>query len=483
MFANLKIYNQELINQAEQKSFVKEDSYLIMKRAALACAKYIDTKYDSKNILVLCGPGNNGGDGILIAKYLIEKDYNVRIYSPMDCGKSEDSSKALSELNNKNIFCNALNLGDVDLVIDALFGFNLNKPLSKNIISAIEKINDHKAIKLSIDVASGLYCDNGHIDVEAFRADTTLTFHRIKPCHVLHPGKEYSGSVKIIDIGLENLDKNCNFEIISPPEIKSPHVNVHKYKNGELYIVASEDMVGASKLATLSASQVALKSGIGIVKLLVKEGCEDFYRKHILEEMLIIYKDVEELNQILFNAKNCNVVFGCGIKISDDNHEVLEMILKIKCNLVLDASAFSVIEQDRDKFINLLRVHDGEIILTPHQGEFKRVFKTSKNKINDVMLAAKETNNIVLYKGNDTVISSNNKVFVNYSTSSYLATAGSGDVLSGLIGSLLAQGYEGIIASTIGCYLHSMCALEINKPLSANDLIQKIPDVIKKYSS
>ena len=99
------------------------------------------------------------------------------------------------------------------------------------------------------------------------------------------------------------------------------------------------------------------------------------------------------------------------------------------------------------------------------------------------MLAAKETNNIVLFKGNDTVISSNNKVFVNYSTSSYLATAGSGDVLSGLIGSLLAQGYEGIIASTIGCYLHSMCALEINKPLSANDLIQKIPDVIKKYSS
>lgn len=483
MFANLKIYNQELITQAEQKSFVEEDSYLIMKRAALACAKYIDTNYELKNILILCGPGNNGGDGILIAKDLMEKNYNVRIYSPADCGKSEDSSKALSELNNKNIFCSSLNLDDVDLVVDALFGFNLNKPLSKNIISVIEKVNSHKSIKLSIDVASGLYCDDGHIDNEAFKADTTLTFHRIKPCHVLHPGKEYSGNVKIIDIGLKDLDKNCNSEIISFPEIKTPHTNVHKYKSGELYIIASEDMVGASKLATLSASQVALKSGTGIVKLLVKEGYEDFYKKHILEEMLVSYKDADDLNQILFSANNCNMVFGCGIKVCKESHEVLEMILKIKCNLVLDASAFSIMEQDRDKFINLLRAHNGEIVLTPHQGEFRRIFKTSKNKIDDVMLAARETNNIVLFKGNDTVISSNNKVFVNYSTSPYLATAGSGDVLSGIIGSLLAQGYEGIMASTIGCYLHSMCALEINKPLSANDLIQKIPDVIKKHSS
>ena len=215
MFENTKIYNQNIITKAEKKTFEKKDSFSVMKIAAKACSKYILSNYKPKRVLILCGPGNNGGDGILIAKDLLKKKCHVSIFAPLGYGKSKDSAKALTKLNNNDIFKKNIDYRDFDFFIDALFGFNFNKKLVQSLKKIIININSQKFIKISIDVPSGVYCDNGQIDEIAIKADITLTFHRLKPAHVLLPGKEFSNKIEILKIGLANIDSKTDINIIN----------------------------------------------------------------------------------------------------------------------------------------------------------------------------------------------------------------------------------------------------------------------------
>jgi len=482
MFKNSKIYNQDLITKAEKKTFKKKDSFSVMQIAAKACSNYILSNFKPKRVLILCGPGNNGGDGILIAKDLLKKKCHVSILAPLGFGKSKDSAEALTKLNNNELFTTKIDYRDFDFFIDALFGFNFNKKLSENLKKIIYNINLQKFTKISIDVPSGVYCDNGQIDDIAIQADITLTFHRLKPAHVLLPGKKFSNKIEILEIGLTNIDSETNIKIIDKPSIYPPKMNDHKYNRGELFIIASNEMIGATKLASLAASQIAFKSGTGIVKIFVKNNQKNLYKTHALEELLIIYSKLNEIENILYSKKNPTVLFGCGLEINEENSNLLKLLLKMKVKLVLDASSFSIIENDLKNFMHLLSTRTGITILTPHLGEFKKIFTISNNKIEDTRKAAFKTNSIVLFKGNDTVISSpKGKTFINYFSSPYLATAGSGDILSGIIASFLSQNYDPIIATTIACYIHSQSAIEINKPLSAKDLIDVLPSIIQKY--
>ena len=187
------------------------------------------------------------------------------------------------------------------------------------------------------------------------------------------------------------------------------------------------------------------------------------------------------IENILQKKENPTVLFGCGLEINEENSKLLKSLLKMKVKLVLDASSFSIMEKDLKNFMYLLSTRSSITILTPHLGEFKRMFSVSNNKIEDTKEAALKANSIVLFKGNDTIISSpKGKTFINYFSSPFLATAGSGDVLSGIIASFLAQNYDPIIATTIGCYVHSQSAIKINKPLTAKDIIDVLPSIIQK---
>ena len=481
MFKNNKIYNQDLITKAEKKTFEKKDSFSVMQIAAKACSKYILSNYKPKRVLILCGPGNNGGDGILIAKDLLEQKCHVSIFAPIGYGKTKDSAKALTKLNNNDLFKKSIDYRDFDFFIDALFGFNFNRQLPQDLKKILIDINSQKFFKISIDVPSGVYCDNGQIDEIAIQADITLTFHRLKPAHVLLPGKKFSKKIEILEIGLTNIDSETDISLIDKPVINPPLINEHKYNRGELYIFASNEMIGATKLATLAASQIAFKSGTGIVKLLIKKNQKDFYKTHILEELLVTYSKLNEIEDILQIKEESTVLFGCGSEINEENSNLLKLLLKMKVKLVLDASSFSIMQKDLKNFMYLLSIRSSTTILTPHLGEFKKIFSVSNNKIEDTKEAALKANSIVLFKGNDTVISSpKGKTFINYFSSPYLATAGSGDVLSGIIASFLAQNYDPIIATTIGCYVHSQSAIKINKPLTAKDIIDILPSIIQK---
>ena len=199
-FFNNYIYKKELIAEAEEATFSHEDSFAVMCRAAKFCYSYISKILLNDKILILCGPGNNGGDGLLIGQSLKELGHSIEIYSPFGCGKTEDSNKALNLLDKGLFISEIKDLSKYNLIVDALFGFQFNKPLNEKIKNLLNAINASSAKKIAIDIPSGVYCNNGQIDSIAFKADITLTFHRLKPCHVLLPGKEFSGKIELFDI-------------------------------------------------------------------------------------------------------------------------------------------------------------------------------------------------------------------------------------------------------------------------------------------
>jgi len=484
MTLNPYIYNQELIQKAERKTFNKTDSFRVMQKAAEACYNTIIDTISTQKILVICGPGNNGGDGILIAKLLHDKQKNVSLYAPLGIAKTDDSKKALTLLNNNALIKQNVNINNFEIIIDSIFGIGLNRPLTKELNNFFRNINKAKSKVISIDMPSGVHTNTGWVDSVAIKADITLTFHRIKPGQLLLPGKEYVGEIKLLDIRLKNLDKETSIFLNTPLPIKEIEITDHKYSRGSSYIIAGTQLIGASKLAALAASQSALRSGAGLSKLLIAHGKEEVFKPHILEEMIVLYKNKKDLDLIIKKSKINSLIFGCGIEVNPDNLTLLNFLLDQPINLVLDASVFSLIEQNKESCFDKLSKRSAVTIMTPHKGEFVRIFENSDDKINDCLKAAKLTNSIILYKGNDTVIGTPlGKVYINSLSSPYLATAGSGDVLSGLIGGLLAQSFNPIEATRLGCYIHSQCGINLDRGLIASDLIKKIPQVLKEINA
>ena len=331
---------------------------------------------------------------------------------------------------------------------------------------------------------SGVLTDTGQVNSVAIKADTTLTFHRLKPGHLLLPGKDHTGTIELLDIQLENLDNEAKIFLNTPPPIKKIHVKDHKYSRGASYIVAGTQLIGASKLAALAASQSSLRSGAGLSKLLIAKENQEVFKSHILEEMMMLYDNQKKLFEIIQKTKITSLIFGCGIDINQDNLELLRFLLVQPIDLVLDASVFSLIENNKSSYFDALCKREATTILTPHKGEFEKVFENTNDKIHDCINAAKQTNSIILYKGSDTVIGTpSGKAYLNYLSSPYLATAGSGDVLAGLIGGLLAQEYKGVEATKLACYIHSQCGIRLGRGLIASDLIKEIPKVLINIDS
>ena len=483
MSKNQFIYNYYLINKSEKKAFKNIDSFKIMQRSAKACYSFILKNISLKKTLVLCGRGNNGGDGVLIAQYLLAKNFSTDVLYPFGFPKTEDSKKALSLLVSKKAIKKNIIFDDYDLIIDALFGTGFNKQLDEATTLLFNQINESKTKVISIDMPSGVFTDSGQINNTAINANITLTLHRYKPGQWILPGKEYCGDIVVFDIGLSDMDSECSLKLNYPKSLPMPSLKTHKFTRGFCLIVAGDHLIGAAKLACLSASQSALRAGAGLCKLLLHESQLNFFKPHILEEMILTYKDSDGLISIIKKQKSNSIIYGCGIDNSLSNKKILKFLLQQSISLVLDATAFTMIRENIDEFMQLLKLRSEETIMTPHKGEFKRIFNATNNKINDCIAAAKKSNSIIVYKGNDTVISSpNNGTYINSNPSTYLATAGSGDVLAGLIGGFLSQGLNGLYAARLGCYIHTECGINLGKGLIASDLIKEIPNVIKKMN-
>ena len=481
---NRYIYNNYLINKAEKQTFKITDSFSVMERAAKSCFEYISKNFSIKKVLIVCGPGNNGGDGLLIAQHLLNENYIVNINFPFSNPKTKDSIKALNLLKDKNIIIEKPALKKYDLIIDAIFGTGFRHKLKDEVIELFKEINKLKTHVISIDMPSGISSDTGQKYEEAIEANATLTFHRYKPGQWLLPGKKYCGKIELLDIELVNLDAESKIQLNFPEKLPIPNMQDHKFSRGSCLILAGKNLVGAAKLGFLSASQSSLRAGAGLCKLVISDSDIDFFKPHILEEMITTYNSPENLRDIIKNENNEVIIYGCGIESNENNHNILKLLIQQPKNLVLDAAVFTMMQEKKNYYMSELSKRNCSTIMTPHSGEFKRVFPISDNKIKDGLFASKESKSVVIYKGNDTVISSpTGETVINFNTSPYLATAGSGDVLAGLVGGFLSQGIDALNSAKLGCYVHSQCGINLGAGLTAGDLIKEIPKVIKSLIS
>lgn len=448
-------------------------SYDLMERAAKACLPYIE-KNTTKNskIAVVSGPGNNGGDGLDIARHLLEMGYNVNVFILKFTDFSEDCKRNFDLLPKEKVTIVQPNeenhlLDHYDIYIDALFGTGLSRAIEAPLDYWVNIINKNNGITISIDMPSGIFSDESKQPENYILADYTLTFQCYKKAMTYAHLKDVFGTIECIDIGLLSeflkLKDNHLFAINDiQPFLKKNSVTAHKYDKGMLLIHAgSPGMKGARELVTLGAQA----AGAGLTNVLI----EETHHFPIPEALTTDYD--EDPSQVQFHPKINAVVSGPGI--GKNQEKWLRFFEKSDAYPVLfDADAINIISKLKSY------KYPEKCILTPHHGELKRLigkWEHEDEMISKAQTYAKNHQIVIVAKGALTKIITPSKVFVNYSGNELLATAGSGDFLSGLIGGFLAKGYSIQNAAICGVYAHGKSAdlwkmYEPNKALKASDL-------------
>ncbi len=433
----------------------------LMFTAGSLVAKKISDNFEikTKNIAVLVGKGNNGGDGCVIADLLSKSGANVTVITPFGAPVTENAKYYYDDLK-VNITQKIEK--DYDIIIDALFGFGFQGELQDNIKEIIETANKQKALKIAVDIPSGVECDNGHTRSVAFMADYTFTFIALKPCFMLPPGSNYCGKVEVLDIGVETSE--YTYQILKEPTFKKRLHNSHKGTYGtSLLICGSYGMAGALMMAAKSA----LRSGLGIVKCIIPKSIYIPFTRFLPEAVCLPFKETRK-GTIKFNLKFLkkhinsadSVLFGPGIGKHKENLKILKFLLKTDKPLVIDADGINALSER----IDLLRQCKAPLILTPHPAEMSRLCKVPVSEIeaNRPKLAsefAKKYGCTLVLKGSNTIVAdSQGNVFFNVIGNNGMATGGSGDVLAGIVASYLAQGYSPIDAAKFAVYIHSFAA-------------------------
>jgi hydroxyethylthiazole kinase-like uncharacterized protein yjeF len=466
----------------------------LMEKAATAFFTHFIQQHKNlkNNIILFCGTGNNGGDGLVVARLLYEAGYNVEAYLikvgeaiSNDCALNLDRANRVG-LNVATITSHEHlpDLSHSSILIDAIFGTGLSREVSGLIKEVIKDINSANKAVISLDVPSGLFLDT-HTDF-AVEATETITFQIPKLALFLPDNNRFVGKVSIVDIGLNayaiaEADTDKYFLTL---ENMSSHLKplmqfAHKGTQGHaLTIGGSLGKIGAVALS----SKAALKSGCGLTTAYVPKCGTNVIQSYFPEAMVI--EDIGQKNILFidFDIYPDAIAIGMGMGKHDETKQALLQFLKNNTTpLVIDADALNMLSEN----IQWLTELQPNTILTPHPGELKRLIGTWENDFQKIELTrafAKKFNLIIVIKGAQTVIVDSTNLFVNSSGTPALATAGSGDVLSGIIVGLLAQGYEPLVATQLGVYIHGMTAnvtsSEINpRSFVASNIIDNISKV------
>jgi len=494
------ILNSSEIKAIEQKEFkLRKSSYSLMQSAGEKCADYISLNISkNKELLVVCGPGNNGGDGFVIGNSLITKGHKVKIFLILPLkNKKNDNYKAFKRLD-----CEVFNLKDLlkelkkktkPIIVDCIFGTGLNKNLSSSIKDIVRTINKKKTFTISIDMPTGISSDNGQAMGEAIKANLTLALHCKKIGHVLFPGVYFSGVIKVLDIGIrrslnkiiDNRIKENNPNLWINKKFPWKKYNSHKYSRGRVYIYGSlKNYIGASLLS----SSAAIRCGTGSVTIISNKDTIDKYNQKFFSLLKVEINSDEELKNFLNSSSITSFLIGPGAGVNQQTIDNVKLISKFVSSVVIDADAITSFTKNSKELFSIL---DKNKIITPHEGEFNRIFsdlKNVKNKIEKSIKAAKKANCVLVFKGPDTIIASpDGEICINTISTEELAVIGSGDVLSGIIASLIGKNkmsaFDGACA---GVWLHSYAARMIKKGLIAEDIIKNLPKALeclaKKYN-
>jgi ADP-dependent NAD(P)H-hydrate dehydratase / NAD(P)H-hydrate epimerase len=468
------ILTPDEMRRAEQAVFdAGIDSFVVMQRAGEAVAGFVHEHWPDGLIQVLCGPGGNGGDGFIAASILAKRWRKVAVFCSVPVAAlTGDAAKAAALWGGPvGTLDEALNAPH-ELVLDALFGGGLNRPL-EGIEAALA---ERPSRVVSVDVPSGLDGLTAKPLGPCFRAEGTITFAALRPAHVLLPGSAYCGAIVVADIGVPVSTQTIeNSPLLWAPALPQPGADDYKHRRGHLKVVSGGlSSTGAARLA----AQAGLRAGAGLVTLLSPPSALQVNAAHLTAVML---SSVDGPSAILEATQSASaVVIGPAAGITPQTRENVAAILKSPAKCLLDADALTVFAEDPASLFAQLRPGD---ILTPHTGEFARLFgnrlEMSVNKIEAVRQASAQAGCVVLLKGADTVIAApSGHVIVNTHATRWLATAGSGDVLAGILAGLMAQGADTFLAAAMASWLHGEAGRRIGAGLIAEDLEAQLPGIL-----
>jgi len=450
-------------------------------------------------IVVLCGPGNNGGDGFVAARYLKERGYGVSVYLYGEVenlkGDAAKMAKRWAELGTVEPLDMASSaVEQADLIIDALFGAGLVRPLEGAVSSTVAAANQAPAAKLAVDVPTGLSGTTGQpLGEVVLCADRTVTFFRLKPAHVLYPGRNTCGTVVLADIGIPDaVLVACASQHQRPIEIKRnapeawlsalrlPDSQSHKYTRGHAIAVSGPaQSTGAIRLA----ARAALRVGAGLVTVASPKAAFPVNASHLTAVMVLPFQIPGGLAEILADRRRDTVLLGPGCGVGPETRDMVKIALQSGASCVLDADALTTFSDELSELAAMIASSSGRaVVLTPHEGEFRRLFPDlSGSKLDRARTAGERMGAVVVLKGPDTVVAdpSGKAVSLNTNAPPWLATAGSGDVLAGLITGLLAQGMPAFEASCAGVWIHGECANRFGPGLIAEDLPEIVPQVLR----
>jgi ADP-dependent NAD(P)H-hydrate dehydratase / NAD(P)H-hydrate epimerase len=467
--------------------------FALMMSAGQAVAEAAMDLVEAGPILVVAGRGNNGGDGFVAAAELAARgrEVSVILLCERDSLKG-DAALAARGWKYPVLPFNPQAIGKPALIIDALFGAGLDRPVKGEPYEMIAAVNAHGTPVLAVDLPSGINGTTGAPMGIAIRATETVTFFRRKPAHLLLPGRVHCGRVRVADIGIDpkvlQEIRPATFENVPSTwqhAFPVPKIDGHKYSRGHVLAVSGDiAATGASRLA----ARGALRAGAGLVTL---ASPSDALAVNAVALTAVMVRAVDNAIQFagLLNDRRLNTsVIGPGAGVGQRTRDFVHTVLAAKRNLVLDADALTSFADAPERLFDAIKASDGaSVVLTPHEGEFPRLFSDISNKhpgrskLERVRAAADRSGAVVLLKGPDTVVAApDGRATIAANAPPWLATAGAGDVLSGIIAGLLAQGVPAFEGASMGAWMHGEAAVEAGPGLIAEDLPETLPAVFRR---
>lgn len=479
------------MRRLEQGRFESGQSSLAaMEAAGRAVAEEILRRRPGKGqAIVLSGPGNNGGDGYVVARRLLEAGWDVLVGAwgdpaalPGDAltmrkqwsGQVRPLTEALSHITPDTV------------LVDALFGIGFARPVEEGLATRIREACGRTALVVAVDVPSGLETDTGRLVSDIIRADVTVTFGAYKPAHALEPSRSWCGEVQLAPVDLaptpeEAARLDVSAWMVSMPALPRPGPHDHKYSRGHVWVASGgPSSTGAARLA----ARAALRIGAGVVSIASPPSAVAINAAHVTAIMVKRAAEPEDFAACLADERSSAMLIGPGFGIGERCRDVVLALLATGKPLVLDADALTSFEADPQTLFGAIK---GPVVITPHEGEFRRLFPmidAAADKPERVRAAARLSGAIVLLKGADTVIGTpEGHVYVNCHATPELGTAGAGDVLAGTILGLIAQNrqlsLEPAEAAAVAAWIHGEAGLRIGPGLIAEDLPEAYPDILK----
>ena len=461
----------------------------LMENAGRAVAANVARRHPpGSRIVVVAGPGNNGGDGFVAARYLQEQGYRVRVLLAGERSRLKgDAGQAAQRWTGPCAAAAPEAVSGAEVVIDALFGAGLDRPVEGPARALIESMNAGSCVH-AVDLPSGINGTSGAIMGAAVRARHTVTFFRRKLGHVLLPGRTHCGRIDIAQIGipagvLERINPRTS---INSPEswgqfFPIPRASGHKYARGHAVILSGGmSSTGAARLA----ARGALRAGAGLVTI---ASPREALPTNAAANEAVMVRPVDgqaELAEFLRDTRRNAVALGPGGGVGPAMRGLVEAALAGERAVVLDADALTSFADDPEQLIRALGERKGASIITPHEGEFSRVFggldgiSNAESKLERARYAARRTGAVCILKGADTVVASpDGRCSILDNAPAWLATAGAGDVLTGMGAGLLAQGMPCFEAGCAAAWLHAQAAFAFGSGLIAEDLPEALPAV------